>query len=311
MNINIPDTTDGIIVSGELDPAMAALLDAGFDDAAADEIKKTTEANPAVTDKIKTGINPDTLSQRVALDAKLFDNTGSMVNIVRLAAAAHDRALDTVQKVTVDEPVDVLATAMWLNPYDGDKAGVIYSYTPVGNAPRFGSTGIRLLGLTAWYDRYADLLAGTAAQAADLEGYNKTVYGMVGLVTDGFDNDSTVHDPESLAKIVRSYRRMKTFVPYAIYVGEMPTPGSYNYDTERSTTLRRLRAMSVDTNDVELRDADLETLVRRIFTSCGFDPKMVFMPGQDMRRIVAVFVAVSKLMASVSQGQMPEGLTEI
>lgn len=299
------------VTAAPLDPEIAALLETGFDKEGAEGLKMATDANPVVADKMKTSLEPDSLAQRVALNATLFDNTPSMRTLIRLAAGAHDKSLETIERVTKDEPVDVLATALWLNAYPGDAAGVIYPYTPVAAAPRLASRVIELHGMTAWYDRYADLLAGTAAQAAELETHNKTVYGMAGLVTDGFDNDSRVQDPATLAKIVRSYRRLKTFVPYAIYVGAMPAPGSQDYNVEVSVTKRRLRDMDVDTFDPELAGASLETLVRRIFTTCGFDPKMVFMPGQDMREIVAAFVTVSKLMASVSQGQMPEGLTEI
>lgn len=317
-------STDPIVDNDVTDAAatadpFAALLDAGFDAEAADVLEQTAAAAPAVVAAIQTDLRPDQLAQRVALNCLLIDNTGSMaeevrigdqtVTVIRMATMAHDRALDTVQGITANEPVDVLTSASWLNPDDCGST-LIYPYVRIERAPRFGTEADPYLsGMTAWYDRYAEMLAATAAQMADLEVHNKTVYGMVGLLTDGFDNDSHQHDIGQLAKAVRGFRRMKTFVPYVIYTGAMPQQGTYEYSDARSLVSGRLSYMGID--DLELRDADLETLVRRIFTEAGFDQKMVFMPGQDPRAIVQAFVTVSKLMVNVSRGQMPQGLTDI
>lgn len=315
-----PGTTDADITEPvetvtppPADDFLSMLDNAGFDEEAAEEIQRTTVADSTVVAGIQTDLRPDELGQRVALYVSVMDDTQSMDKIVpatgrslmNMALLAHDKALDTVTKVTSAEPVDVLASGVWLN----GQPPVIYPYTRIEQAPRFGDTSVPTYGMTAWRDRFAEVLAGTAKQVGELEDHNKTVYGMCGLVTDGFDNASREHSPESLAKIVRGFRRMRTFVPFAMYVGAMPTEGSYDYVEERNSALRRLQYMGVD--DIELETANLETIVRRMFTECGFDPAMVFLPGDDPRQIVQAFVTVSKLMASVSKGAMPDGLSDI
>jgi hypothetical protein len=322
----VVDTDEQPVVAAAATDDYASLLDAGFDEDAAAEIRDTKVAAPEAVAEMQTGLRPDELAQRVALFRLRVDNTASMSDIFTLALMAHDRALDTIQRVTDSEPVDVLGSASLMNGQDT----LLYPYTRLASIPRFGTAGdvfsyneaarrLPLHGMTAWFDLFAQDLAGTAEQMATLEDSNKTVYGMVGLLTDGFDNASNQQTISGLAKMVRGYRRMKTLVPFVIYVGDMPAEGGTNYEYERQNVRNRIDAMrrrdfdgdGIEINDTELYSASLEELVRVMFTSAGFDPTMVFMPGQDPRAIVQAFVTVSKLMASVSKGQMPEGLTDI
>lgn len=321
---SIVDTDEPVVAAPATDD-FEALLNAGFDEEAAAEIRDTKAAAPEAVAEMQTGLRPDELGQRVALFRLRVDNTQSMSDIFTLALMAHDRALDTIQRVTEPEPVDVLGSASLMNGHDT----LLYPYTRLSDIRRFGINGdpasyteaarrLPLHGMTAWFDLFAQDLTGTAEQMTTLEESNKTVYGMVGLLTDGFDNASHQQTISGLGKMVKGYRRMKTLVPFVIYVGSMPAEGDLNYERERMDVMNRLRDMrrrdydgAIAVDDSELYSASLEELVRVMFTSAGFDPAMVFMPGQDPRAIVQAFVTVSKLMASVSQGQMPDGLTTI
>lgn len=317
---------DQISTAAPMTDDLAGLVEAGFEEDAAGEMTRTVQAAPAVIANMQTTINPADLRARVALLRLRLDNTPSMANLFALALMAHDRALDTVARITKNEPVDVLASASLFNARWGSEDPLVYAYTRLADARRFGVandtasynqavTELPLCGSTAWFDLFAQDLAATAEQMATLEAANKTVYGMVGAVLDGLDNSSTVHTITSLAKVIRSFRRMKTILPFVIYAGNLPQVGEPSYELERGQMQRYLQYLrgssDAEFSLSELADATLEDMVRAMFTAAGFDPKLVFMPGQEPRAIVQAFVSVSKMMASVSVGRMPEGLTEV
>jgi|GEM_PF-5958359 len=304
--------TEILVGDTDLSQEVLDLLETSFDDPeAAKEIVRTTETARAVIDGLLSNVDPEDLRQRVGLKLDLLDNTGSMTRLIGLLAGAHDKALDMVSYYTAEEPVDVLVAALWLNRLPGNETGVAYPFTPLAQAPRLAGTNIRLTGLTPWFDRYAELLAAFTTQVTKLEDHNKTVYGMMGLYTDGFDNNSKLHTPATLAKMVRSYRRGKTHLPYAVYMGHIAKPGDSDYDRQVTGIIRDLEDMNIEPDQELVDSRDLKGLIKQIFTACGFDRNMVFLPGDDIKEIVSMFVQLSKLMASVSKGQLPEGLENI
>lgn len=296
-------------------------LDAGFDEEAAAEIERTLTAAPETVKAIQTTVPLKELGNRVILLHTVFDDTPSMAGIISMARAACDRCLDTVQRIMEDEPGDVLASLSWLN------GGVHYGYTPIAEAPRFGTTSrIELRGMTAWRDAYATAVAATAQQMDDLEAENKVSNGMVGLVTDGLDNASTKHSPASLAAIIRNFRRLETLVMYAMYTGKLYQPTDIEYNGEYRMIANQLTRMGIH-NPIEVALANIQAalnieeqlteynvhtytqgtnydllkeLILMVFTSVGLDPKLVFLPGDSPRAVMEAFVTVSKLAKDVS-----------
>lgn len=274
-------------------------------------LKDVTTSSARVIRATQSTLDPSTLKGRVALSKVRMDNTASMGQLYRIALQSHDLMLDEIARRTTDEPVQLLVSTSLLNPSGDAPDSLVYGYTPIETAPRFGTPGNNasygvaegnypMAGLTGWRDAFAEDLAATAQQVSDLEAAGKTVYGMIGLMTDGLDNASIMRADE-LAKLIRSYRRMGNVAPYAVYCGPMPKPGEPGYEAARQQVLHGLRHDG--SFDPELENASLEQIIRGLFAAHGFDPKLVFLPGDDMKELLKAIVEVSKLMVTVSQGK--------
>lgn len=296
------------LVSGGLDAATEALIAAGFEEAVAEDVATTATGLTDFLTEMMANVNLDALPQRIAVKHDMLDNTGSMARLMAALLKTFDASLDMVQKITAVEPVEVLSGATWLNPMPGNEHGVVFPFTPIAEAPRFNGRQVQIGGMTPWFDRYYAHLTAFIALLEYLEGHGKTVYGMMGLYCDGFDNDSKQQTPETLAKLIRQIRRVKTHVPYAVYVGALPE--RHHPDYARTYRIAKMMLDEVGGDiDPELDATNLKVVIKQIFVTCGFDQAMVFLPGDDIRQIMEVFVTVSRMFKAVSVGQAPAGLT--
>lgn len=302
------------------DNSISALF-AGFDEKAGEALEVVAQQAPAAVTAMQANLDPDKLPGRVALISIDCDDTPSMKNLLnptdpfdryRATLMGIDLLLSTVASKIGDEPVKVLGSVSMLN------GGLVFPYTDIAEVPSFGTPGddnsydkaiMRwpLHGSTAWFDRYSEKLAATATQIVELESYAKQVYGLVGTFVDGADLSSKLKINE-LRSMIEGYRKMKSVIPFAIYGGPLPKPGDKDYDYVLQNVNNDMDFMHIPRHS-EFRQGDLETMVRGIFLTAGFDPTMIFLPGQDMKALVATFLTLSKLMITLSKAQLPSNLT--
>lgn len=309
------------------------MLAAGLDEDGAETVVETVESSAKVIEALQSGLDMSSLKPRVALLSTLVDNSGSMSNTVMLpdgtrvsriemARTSHNGILDHVGNQTAKDPVTVLASAALLNQpstglgrgygenIENDGSNVLYPYQPIAQAPRQGS--IPLAGLTPLYKRFTEVIAATMALMTELEDdHRKTVYGMIGVITDGENTETDkLHTFRSFRSAVLGVRRTGVVAAFVIYTGKIFQPGERDYEDARQTALHELRVLGVDTTEIEKDDVKEEVtheyLVRKYFTEHGFAPELVLVPGEDPSEIVRAVIKVSKMMTSVSRGQMPE-----
>jgi hypothetical protein len=308
------------------------MMAAGFEQDGAETIAETAVSSANVIRAFRAGIDMGSLTPRVALLSTLIDNSGSMGNTVRLpdgtrvsridmAATSHNGVLEHVGRQTAGDPVTVLASAALLNSsstglgrgygesVEDDGNNVLYPYQPIAQAPRQAS--IELKGLTPLYRRFTEVITATMAVMTELEeAYAKTVYGMIGVITDGENTeDGRLHNFRSFRSAVLGVRRTGVVAAFVMYTGKIFQPGEEGYENAREQGLYNLQSLGVDTTEFEGDDVKEkvthEYLVRRYFTEHGFAPELVLVPGEDPSEIVKAVIKVSKMMTSVSRGQMP------
>lgn len=189
----------------------------------------------------------------------LMDDSASMEKNRNLATAGFNMLIDDVMK-NAPERESILVHTQLLN------AGLYCPFTFLEHVPRMTNANYAPRGNTPLYDRTFLLLETLLRKLIEHQQAAVVTRSVTVIVSDGGDNVSRHHSPQSIASLVHDLRRMETNL---------------------------ILAMGVD---------DGQTDFRHVFRSMGLDDRHILTPGSSPAEWQRAFQFVSRSVSRASQG---------
>jgi hypothetical protein len=246
-------------------PDIASLLTAAHQDGTLSQASMATitlQADIGQQIQAGLGIAPDDVpSSQVLLVTMMPDDSGS-IRFGGNAAAVRDGHNFVLEALAASrQHGDVLVHTRYLNGH------VLYPYVRLQDAVRMTSHNYDPSQGTPLYDQTGLLLATVLVKVRQLEDAGVPARSVTLLITDGADQHSTRHGPQTLRPLVEDMRRQESHI---------------------------VAAMGID---------DGQTDFRQVFRSMGIPDEWILTPGNSAKEIRRAFQVFSQSAVRASQGQ--------